>query len=72
MLQDQHAVAAAGDKLRDLIERALLALSNEDLPRLRQILDDKGHPAVRAWDLARGREVPSQYDFSPPASAETQ
>ena len=55
----EHEIAEAGDRLQQVIKRAVAALMAGDDTALWQVLDHDSFLALREWDKVRGREVPS-------------
>jgi hypothetical protein len=55
----EYEIAEAGDRLQQVIERAVAALVGRDEQALWQVLDHDSFLALREWDKVRGREVPS-------------
>lgn len=51
--------AQAGDRLKQIMERAIGALLADDQRALWEVLDRDSFLAMREWDKLRGREVPS-------------
>lgn len=52
-----QAAMKAGDAMKDLLHRAVVALVNDDEKALWQVLDHDAWSVVREWDRACGRTL---------------